>query len=467
MHRSLVGSLVLLLGLGVTVSAAARPSAPRVLCETYPGAADCEGRVASCSTCHTSTWPVSWNAFGSALVEKLAPGDAAAFASELGAALSTIGADDADGDGISNEQELDMGTNPGDVESAWPYCSAALTQEADAPVRSGYDFARALTRLSILYCGHSPSYDDLAALASQAPGDSYETLHTSLSRCLDSAFWRDRGLARLADPRIRPVSAVGYDSELGIVIGDYGWDYRLWSYVLTGDRDARDLLRADYHVRQRDDGTLERVEGVIAPTSRTGPEPLEPEHRAGMITTQWFFAVNTMFSPLPRTSAAQAYRAYLGLDLSRQEGVVEVAGEPRDLDRKGVQQAECAACHSTLDPLSYAFASYEGIDFFRGTGTFNPDRPRELIADWDDPQAMLLGQPVEDLVEWAHVAADSDAFARNLATLFFKHAFERLPSVAEREEFEALWRGLLEDQYSANRLIHHLIDLDAFGGLAP
>jgi hypothetical protein len=465
MHRSLVGSLVLLCGLGAADSAAARPSAPRVLCESYPGAADCEGRVASCSTCHTSTWPVSWNAFGSALLESVA--DAEDFESELGAALAALGPEDADGDGISNEQELGMGTNPGDGQSAWPYCSAALTQEDDAPVRSGYDFARALTRLSILYCGHSPSYDELGALARGTPGEKYASVHAALSRCLDSAFWRDAGLARLADPRIRPVSAVGYDSELGIVIGDYGWDYRLWSYVLTGDRDARDLLRADYHVAQRDDGTLKRVEGVIAATASNGPEPLEPEHRAGMITTQWFFAVNTMFSPLPRTSAAQAYRAYLGLDLSRQEGIVEVAGEPRDLDRKGVREAECAACHSTLDPLSYAFASYEGIDFIRGTGTFNPDRPRERIDDWDDPQAVLLGQPVDDLVEWARVAADSDAFARNLATLFFRHALERTPSVGERAAFEALWRGLPADGYSANRLIHRLVDLDAFGGLAP
>jgi hypothetical protein len=466
MQRSQVSSLIMLCALAWAPSAAARPSAPRVLCEAYPEAADCAGRVASCTTCHTSTWPVSWNAFGGALLGRM-EGDAASFDSELGAALTAIGADDADGDGLPNAQELAMGTNPGDVDSAWPYCSAALVEEADAPVRSGYDFARALTRVSILYCGHSPSYDELATLGQRSSGERYERVHDALSRCLDSPYWRDHGLARLADPRIRPVAVVGYDSPVGITIGDYGWDYRLWSYVLTGDRDARDLLRATYHVAQRDDGRLERVEGVLHASEQGGPEPLEPERRAGMITTQWFFAVNTMFSPLPRTSAAQAYRAYLGLDLSRQEGIVEVAGEPRDLDHKGVQEAQCAACHSTLDPLSYAFASYEGIDYLAGTGTYNPDRPRAQIPDWDDPQAVLLGQPVGDLVEWAHVAADSDAFARNLANLFFRHALERTPTVGERAAFEALWRGLPDDGYSADRLLHRLVDLDAFGGLGP
>jgi hypothetical protein len=467
MHRSWAGTLVALCALATASRAEARPSAPRVLCESYPEAADCAGRVASCTTCHTSTWPVSWNAFGGALLATMERGDAASFDGELAEALAAVSAADADGDGLSNADELGMGTNPGEVESAWPYCSAARLEEADAPVRSGYDFARALTRVSILYCGHSPSYDELSALRERSTGERYELVHDALSRCLDSSFWRDRGLARLADPRIRPVAVVGYDSPLGIVIGDYGWDYRLWSYALTGDRDARDLLRADYHVAQREDGTLERVEGVLSATSRSGPEPLEPERRAGMITTQWFFAVNTMFSPLPRTTAAQAYRAYLGLDLSRQEGVIEVAGEPRDIDGKGVQDAQCAACHSTLDPLSYAFAPYEGIDYIAGTGTYNPDRPRQLMPGWDAPQAVLLGEPVKDLVEWAQVAADSDAFARNLASLFFEHAFERPPSVAERAAFEALWRALPEDGYSANRLLHRLVDLDAFGGLAP
>ena len=52
-----------------------------------------------------------------------------------------------------------------------------------------------------------------------------------------------------------------------------------------------------------------------------GGQPLDVEHRAGMITTQWFLVINTMLSDLPRTTAAQAYRSYLGEDIARQEGI--------------------------------------------------------------------------------------------------------------------------------------------------
>lgn len=36
-----------------------------------------------------------------------------------------------------------------------------------------------------------------------------------------------------------------------------------------------------------------------------------------MLTTRWFLAKNTMVTPIPRTTAAQAYRAYLGYDIAK------------------------------------------------------------------------------------------------------------------------------------------------------
>lgn len=456
--------------------ALARPVAPSVLCDTWPEAADCRGRVAGCETCHTSTWPADWNAFGVA-VGLAFTGDVtsdAEFAAALPAALVSLEARDADRDGVANLAELLAGTNPGDPADVWLWC--APTDRAllpDAPVREGYDFRAALNRASILYCGRSATYDELAALDAR-PTDAarHEALHAAVSGCLDGAWWRDEGLARLADPRIRPISSVGASSTVGIVIGDYDWDYRLWSYVLTGDRDARDLLRADYHVDRAPDGSLVRVEGPIPTSATRGPQPLEPERRAGMVTTQWFFAINTMFSPLPRTTAAQAYRAYLGLDVSKEEGIVTVPGEPLDVDDKGVRDPQCAGCHATLDPLSYAFAYYEGIQgaslgTLGNSGRYNPTRPTREIDGWSDPQAVLFGQPVQSVVEWADVAAQSDAFARNLAQTFFRHALEREPTVPERAAFDALVTSLAEDSFSANRLIHRLVDLDAFGGLTP
>ena len=200
-----------------------------------------------------------------------------------------------------------------------------------------------------------------------------------------------------------------------------------------------------------------------------------------------------------------------------------VAGEPADVDHKGVQQARCAGCHSTLDPLSYAFAKYEGApagrrpmqmpamssggaqmipaqmmstpgsqpsqanmdsdagmpeapqpapmqpagqyDILANIGGYNPDRPKERIPDWDDAKQRpyVLGQQVDDLVGLAKVAVASDQFKRNLADIFFRHALGGEANLAQQPEFNALWKSLSEDSFSANRLIHRLVDTHSFG----
>src|SRR5262249_7413164 len=149
-------------------------------------------------------------------------------------------------------------------------------------------------------------------------------------------------------------------------------DYRLWRYANTGDRDVRDLLLADYYVREQVPGQLEQIDNAVddgtactddsvcAADSHcdTGNSPnvcrfndgvqvLVKEQRAGMIGMAWFHFINTMFSAMPRTTAAQAMRAYLGMDIARQQGINPIAGEPLDVDHRGVSQEECAQCHAT------------------------------------------------------------------------------------------------------------------------
>jgi len=437
--------------------ASARPLAPSALCAQYPEAPDCRGTYAECSLCHRSTWPATWNAYGMEIVFQLDGEDLDA--DTLAPALAAIEELDSDGDGVRNLDELLAGTNPGDETDAWPYCAPDRVTLPDLPVAESYDFRRAARRAGVLYCGRSPSYDELHALDAMAPAERYQALHTELERCLGESYWRDRALHRLADERVRPISSVGADSPVDIVIGDYEWDYRLFSHVLTDDRDARDLLLADYHVDE--DGDV--VRGAI-PGVRAGTQPLVPEERAGMITTQWFLSVNTMFSPLPRTTAAQAYRAYLGFDIAQQQGIVPIPGEPLDVDDKGVDAPECAGCHSTLDPLSYAFAEYEGIRGAR-TGTFDASRPVRVIDGWSEPASAVFGEEVESVRVWAERAAESEAFRRNLVMLFFRHAFEREPTPGEQADFDAIVAALPGDGHSANRLIHRLVDLDAFGGV--
>jgi hypothetical protein len=465
-----VSSLLALTGVD---HASAKPTAPTIVCESYPDAPECAGQVVRCTLCHEAIDPPTWNPFGAGLKDELASG--VPFEDALPEALATLESDDADGDGVSNLAEIGAGTRPGVAEVS----SAEPDDESTANPRfrlDGYDLPFAFRRVHTLYCGRSPSYEDLQAFADGGDEQTMRArLHEALATCLQSDYWQRTLLPRLADKRIKPLVAAGptsqiYISSLRLVIGDYDFDYRLWRFVLSNDRDMRELLTADYHVLEGKDGSLTQTREVLPrpdPKALAGGQPLAPELRAGMITTQWFLTINTMFSALPRTTAAQAYRSYLGADISSSEGLMPVAGEPSDVDKKGVAQPRCANCHSTLDPLAYAFMKYEGIQVSADLkfGAYRPERASERIPAWDDQkqQPFVLGQPVEDLVAWARVAAESDQFARNMAQVFFLHALGRTPEATDEAEFKPLWQSLREDGYSANRLLHRLVDTQLFG----
>jgi hypothetical protein len=443
--------------------ATAKPEGPKVLCAEYPEASVCREAAPDCTYCHGV--PPLLNVFGLDVEEALQaiPGyDVSAYERSLPAALRAVESLDSDGDGIDNAAEIEAGTAPSLAEP-----------KPGAGVEIRWDAETAFRRVGALFCGQTPSFEQSEAF--RAAQDQAQAVHALLSDCLTSDYWRNEALHRLADPKIKPLKVVGLDGS--IVLADYAWDYRLFSYALTDDRDARDLLLAEYHVTA--DG---KVTTAIIPRQRPfvfsadlisigSGQPLPASRRAGMITTQWFLAMNTMFSRLPRTTAAQAYRAYLGLDIAASQGLLPVAGEPRDVDGKGVKQAECAACHSTLDPLSYAFSTYNGIPVDANTLSLANvplifGNPLGAYNGWREPwesDGSLFGEPIVDLRQWAALAADSDAFKKNLTLMFYRYAMGRDPQAHEAAAFEALWRSLPEDGHSANRLLHRLIDQPAFG----
>lgn len=465
------GAVILALGGLRAAEAEAKPVAPRLFCDAYPEHPECNGALVTCETCHASTDPVAWNPYGLALLTALAGDD---FDTGLAAALRLVEDADSDGDGATNLDELQLGTNPGRAESLWNPIPTP-TGTSDHYDLGAYDVAFAYRRAMVLYCGRSPSYDDLAELRALDDDAAAARLHDDLAACLDAPYWRATGLRELADPKVKPIKSVGADTtviiqDFKVVLADYHWDYRLWRYLMADDRDMRALLTAQYHVvEDPQTGLLSPVEGTIPrpdPLAIDGGQPLEPEHRAGMLTTQWFLMSNTMFSELPRTTAAQAYRAYLGMDISKHEGIWPVAGEPADVDDRGVDAPACAQCHSTLDPLAYVFASYEGIILEGGkTGTYDPERPSALIASWDDAprSSTLFGAPIDSVVDWGRAASDSPAFARAMTMTLYTHALGRAPTPDEAAAFSELVDTLAADGYSANRLIHRIVDTEGFG----
>lgn len=451
-------SLLLLASAG----AHALPEAPRAVCSDRPESPLCVGRTVSCALCHTS--PPSLNVYGGdvlgGLINAGYEGGLDSMLEHLPSAMADVDAGDSDGDGASNFTELSLGSFPGDLLSIF------------IDTRSGegaWDPRFAFRRAKVAFCGAPPLRDELEAIPAVDSADARAAVRAAVSDCLASDYWKNEALHRLADRRVRPQAAVGYDRGNTFSLGDYRYDYRLFSRSLSGDHDARELLLAKDHVDE-DGNSVDAPFNVGGFGGNLG-QPLSVAQRAGMITTTWFMAINTMFSPLPRTTAAQAYRAYLGQDIALSEGLRPVEGEPLDLDSRGVAQEECARCHSTLDPLSYAFATYAGIAG-RDTGTFigrsvapilNSSGAQSVLLDVNLGNDPLLDPIEHGVVGWASVAANSDDFARTIVFMLAEHALGRVPNAEDTVELLPLVTTFRADGHRADDVIKDIVDTDAFG----
>lgn len=449
---ALGGAVVALAAAGPS---SARPVAPELTCRQAPDARACESGYPDCALCHDGT-PPELNVFGGSLqgaLHGLTPDrSASGFQQWFGAAWVQAVQLDPDGDGFRSIDELTRGTDPASPES-FPDLQRCGNGACV------YDTEHAFRRLRLDFCGVSPSWSELQAFRELPEPERRARLHQDLDECLDSEFWRgiEGRVWHLADPKIRALNDF-YESAL---------DYALFVYANTDDRDVRELLTATYDVMPL------FVEGQ----SVYGRQPEEGsvisyripvEHRAGMLTTSWFLVQQIMFSSLPRTAAAQAYRAYLGLDIALLQGLQPVPNEPVDYDAKDVAQADCAFCHSTLDPLSYPFTRYHGLT--GNNATFDPDRIPNYFAD-EAPNVLqmpstgvIFGETVETLGEWGRVAADSDHFAKKVVADYWELIFGGAPGPADSAEYESLWRGLMtEHAYRVESMLHALIDTEAYG----
>ena len=465
-RRLILGAVVCLSG-GVAV---AKPPAGGVFCATYPSAPVCTGQQPACTFCHVA--PPQRNAFGAEVESHLAPGaprplSDSDYAAALPAALKASEAADSDGDGFTNLMEIQRGTLPADPTSK-PVdtggCVAGANPQYDV---CHYDLRFAYRRVLLDFCGQSPTYSQLKSFAGLGDDDKRAFIDAELDRCTQTEFWRGKNgqLWKLAHPKIRPVGSLKSGEDAGpIPLADYYDDYALYTYAQIDDHDAREVLTATYYVSRQTHPTR------YAPQTTVSTQFVDQAHRAGNLTSAWNLVYFVMFTALPRNAASQGYRAYLGLDIAKQQGLYSVPGEPRDYDAKGVQATACAACHATLDPLSYPFRNFMGIAGSKNSARYVPDRLEQYFSDvsptiTQTPEAgYLLGQPVKDIVEWASVGANSDAFAIAAVTDYWKLLVGHPPTAEENTEFVTTWQNFKgTHQYRVQHMLHDLIRTEAYG----
>lgn len=439
----------------------ATQDSPDLFCDRYPQSPFCvTGRV-SCQVCHDSAGPPLLNPYGDALLAEVGSAD---LASALAAALRSVEPLDSDGDGVDNLGEIEAGTWPGFATGAETACNTQVETENAWYTVGRWDPSFAFRRVSIDFCGRQPTWPEWEAF--RASPDPTAAVVEHLDACLDSPSWHV-ALTEVAMPVVRPAEEFNpYNYDRADANPD--WDFHFWRYVLTDGRDAADLLQGKYFVVEEPpgSGTLLAVDDPRT-DDEWNQQPMEAEHRFGLITHHHSLVRFLGVRFVPRTLVNQFYRELLGLDLARGEGlypVDEMNGAypwptSLDVDDANVQQEGCASCHSTLDPLSYPWARYNGLGGPR-TGTYDPDRATDILPTTD---GHIFGIPVSGPEEWVAEAVASDHFSRRMVFVFWRHLFQREPLSCEEEAFDALWTDFRDHGRDIERMLHQLVLLDAYG----
>ncbi len=487
-RRTTHAALIAIGALSFTTNADARPPGPATFCATYPSSPICKTGQPACALCHDGG-PPARNPFGAAIEQKLLPGVArpltdSQYAQGLPAALKAVEAIDSDADGTTNVEEIALGTFPGSAKSA--PAKAVCPPKGTNPAYDvcHYDARYVFRKVSLDFCGEPPAIDEVEKIAAMAPPDQAVLIDELLDKCLASEFWAGKNgqVWQLANSKVRPIGAFKGGPEDGgfLPLADYYHDFRLWAYTQTGDHDCREVITADYWVKQTGPVTYVPLTPAqeVAEFKNFDDENVQIDKRAGLLTSRWTLLYTTMFAVLPRGTAAQAMRAFLDQEIARMEGLTPVGNEPVDYDKKGVTNPTCAACHSTLDPLAYAYRNYNG--FGNGAAVNPPGRgpmPRATYVEgrmeWFEaaypgiskmPSGFIFAEPVGTLMEWAEKAANSDPFARARVNDYWQLLIGRDPMENEAAEFAKLAADLKgPHRYRIARMLHDLVRTEAYG----
>jgi hypothetical protein len=194
------------------------------------------------------------------------------------------------------------------------------------------------------------------------------------------------------------------------------------------------------------------------------------ERRAGLLTHRWFLMSNTMFTSIPRTTAAQAYRAYLGYDIARLEGLCSPSrASPWTTTTRASAEPACAVCHATLDPLAYAFSQVRG---HRRTTTRTTLQlpPTEFVdtegptSPWPPRPACCWASPWPTSSSGPRSPPRATRSARATVLDYWRLLVGQAPGDHEQAEFGALVHDLGDvHDYRVERMLHDLIDTEAYG----
>lgn len=295
---------------------------------------------------------------------------------------------------------------------------------------SQYELA---SRLSYLVWGSMPS-DELFAAAAAGELNSAANLAAWARRMLNepqarpalSDFYRQwLGLNALSDLRKDPALYPELDDSLRSAM-----DAELPAFVehvlWSADRRLSSLLTAPIGFAS---GPLASLYGVQG-TSSGSPSlvMLDPAQRVGVLTQAGVLAVHSLpnqSSPVARGKLVRE-RFFCQTppppppDLNVTPPEVDLSKSTRERFAEHTASAACSVCHELMDPLGFAFESYDAIGRYRER---DGERPIDT-SGWVAKSADADG-PFQNVRELADKLAASSEVQDCVATQWFRYAFGR------------------------------------------
>jgi len=498
--KLLIASALLLFS---ELSLFAKPFASDLFCKSFPDSPSCSGNAIACSYCHLPSSFVT-NPFGKCIQrhikDKSRPyPDTTAAMQEV---VEAVGAEDCDSDGFTNMQEIFAGSLPADGQSQ-PRADRCLSLSAGSSTQGRWQHCAAdpdylYQKIWKDFCGEPPSFDEYDDFRKLEAAKKVTAIDKQLETCLDSNHWKGKDgiIWEIGHYKIRPVGSVKNGEDPGIVpIVDYYADFNLFVFTQIDDHDARDVLLSNYMVARTGGGSQSTTYTRQAPQRLIDGQLMQPERRAGLLTTFWNLGFYLNYTGIARVLVAQAFNAYLGFSLSDMQGMnaPDISlSQFKDYDSKGVTRPECAVCHETIDPLTYPFRNYNGLTGTNQVLQGQNSSTLQNVANLGDEKSLIplsyslprmdflegeypgikavpevgyvMGQRVENLQEWARVIANSDAFAANTVNDYWKVLIgKERRSPKEQKEFVKLWRDFKTvHEYKVESMLKDLIMTEAY-----
>lgn len=123
--------------------------------------------------------------------------------------------------------------------------------------------------------------------------------------------------------------------------------------------------------------------------------------------------------------------------------------------------ATCASCHQRIDPLGFAFDSYDAIGRWRATehvvGGKGEDPPVNASGKLPD------GRAYRDTAEFKQLlASDLDRFAEAFVEQLATYALRRVMTIDDASQIKAIARASKQDDFRLREVIEHFVMSDLF-----